>query len=285
MSPGAFGSGTFGPGAFGPGAFEPGAFGTEPNLSSAGEAPALVAVAHGSRDPRSARTVHALLDVVRAQRPDLDVRTAFLDLSAPRVGDVLASVHADGHQQAVLVPLLLGSAFHARVDVPATVTEAAQRFPKLRVHTADVLGPDHRLDAAAWRRLAETGADAEDSGLGVVLAGVGSAHAPANRLVAQVAERRAERTSWAGARAAFATAADPDVPTAVADLHARGARRIAVAFWFLAPGLLTDRVVTSAREHARDPLIAEPMADAPEVAELVLARYAEALRPSGAATA
>lgn len=244
--------------------------------------PALVAVAHGSRDPRSARTVHALMDVVRARCPELDVRTSFLDLSAPRVGDVLSAVHADGHREAVLVPLLLGRAFHAKVDVPSAVQEAAQRFPRLSVRTSDVLGPDERLEAAAWGRLAAAGAADDDPGLGVLLAGVGSAHAPANRLVAEVARRRASRTSWAGAVAAFATAADPDVPAAIARLRARGAERIAVAFWFLAPGLLTDRVITAAQEHAADPLIAEPMADSAEVADLVLSRYAEAARPDAA---
>ncbi|GAB2687641.1 sirohydrochlorin chelatase [Saccharopolyspora gloriosae] len=241
--------------------------------------PALIAVAHGSRDPRSARTVHALLDVVRAERPDLDVRAAFLDLSAPRVGDVLSAVHADGHREAVIVPLLLGSAFHAKVDLPAVVAEAGARLPGLRLRTADVLGPDPLLESAALDRLAETGATTADSELGVVLAGVGSAHAPANRLVARVAERWQQRTSWAGAVAAFATAAEPDVPAAISLLRERGARRIAVAFWFLAPGLLTDRVIDAVETHAAgdSPLIAAPMADSPAVAELVLTRHAQAL--------
>ena len=43
-------------------------------------APPLVAVAHGSRDPRSAATISALVEVVRARNPELDVRAAFLDL-------------------------------------------------------------------------------------------------------------------------------------------------------------------------------------------------------------
>ena len=51
--------------------------------------PPLVAVAHGSRDPRSAETVRALVDVVRAQAPGLSVYESFLDLSEPRVTDVL----------------------------------------------------------------------------------------------------------------------------------------------------------------------------------------------------
>ncbi|HEY0642539.1 MAG TPA: CbiX/SirB N-terminal domain-containing protein, partial [Nocardioides sp.] len=43
-------------------------------------APALVALAHGSRDPRSAATIKALVAEVKAMRPDLRVETAFLDL-------------------------------------------------------------------------------------------------------------------------------------------------------------------------------------------------------------
>lgn len=242
----------------------------------------LVAVAHGSRDPRSARTIHALMDVVRALRPELDVRTAFLDLSAPRLGDVLAAVHGDGHHEAVVVPLLLGRAFHARVDVPGAVADAEQRHPRLRAHVADVLGPDSRLEDAARRRLLRAGADPADPELGVILAGAGSSHAPANRLVADVAERWERETSWVGVSAAFAAAAEPDVPAAVRALHERGARRIAVGSWFLAPGLLPDRIATRAHEHVRDPVLAGPMADDPSLAELVAHRYDDALAASTA---
>jgi sirohydrochlorin ferrochelatase len=237
----------------------------------------LVAVAHGSRDPRSAAAIHALLDVVRALRPDLDVRVAFLDLSAPRVGDVLSAVHGDGHAAAVVVPLLLGRAYHARVDVPAAVADAQRRYPRFQVHVSDVLGPDPRLDDAARRRLVEAGAEPDDPELGVVLAGAGSSHAPANRLVADVAARWQANTSWAGTIAAFAASAEPDVPAAFEVLRARGARRIAVGSWFLAPGLLPDRIIGLARTHAVEPVIAGPMADDAGVAELVLQRYTDTL--------
>jgi sirohydrochlorin ferrochelatase len=237
----------------------------------------LIAVAHGSRDPRSAATVHALLDVVRAAAPDVDVRGAFLDLSAPRLPDVLAAVHADGHRDAVVVPLLLGSAYHARVDVPGAVHDAAQRWPMPRVRVADVLGPDPRLESVALRRLLAEGADPGDDRLGVVLAGAGSSHAPANAAVARVARRWGRTTRWATV-AAFAAAAGPDVPAAVATLRARGAERIAIGSWFLAPGLLPDRVTRLAVEHAPDALLAAPLGADPEVADVVLGRYLAALR-------
>ena len=235
--------------------------------------PPLVAVAHGSRDPRSAATIDALLDVLRARYPELDVRTAFLDLSAPRLGDVLAALHAEGHHEVVVSPLLLGSAYHARVDIPGAVEKAVRKLPRLDVRVSDVLGPDPLLESAALRRLTEAGADPADPELGVVLTAAGTSHRPANAAVHRVARNLLRTTGWAGATAAFATAARPDVPAAIAALRARGARRIALGTWFLAPGLLPDRVIAAA---GPDVVIAPPLGDAPEVAEVIHNRYVEA---------
>ncbi len=235
----------------------------------------MVALAHGSRDPRSAAMIEDLVGEVRRCAPGLDVRAAFLDLSAPRLFDVLAGLYAQGHREAVVVPLLLGSAYHARVDIPGALARAAHRFPLLNLRTADVLGPDPRLADAVLLRLREAGVDLDDPTVGVVLAGAGSSHAPANRAVAEVARGLARRTNWAGVIAAFAAAADPDVPSAMATLRARGARGIALGSWFLAPGRLPDRVIAQARALDPDVRIAEPLG--PAIADIVLDRYTEAL--------
>jgi sirohydrochlorin ferrochelatase len=233
--------------------------------------PPLIAVAHGSRDPRSAATVHELLGVVRSLAPDVDVRAAFLDLSAPRLPEVLAAVGSE----AIVVPLLLGSAYHARVDIPGAVAKAAARQPRLRVRVADVLGPDARLERAAFDRLLAAGADPDDPELGVVLTGAGSSHEPANAAVRRVAAGWAHRTRWS-LTAAFAAATTPDVPAAIARLRAGGARRIAVGSWFLAPGLLPDRVASQALATDPDTLVAAPLGAQLQVADVILSRYAAA---------
>lgn len=233
--------------------------------------PSLVAVAHGSRDPRSAATVRALVDQVRVRAPEAEVRAAFLDLSAPLLTDVLAGLHAKGHREIVVVPLLLGTAFHARVDIPALIAEVTGRLPLLRVSVSAVLGTP--AEAAARARLAEAGA-AEDPELGVVLTGVGSSHAPANAAVARLAARWEARGGYAGVTHAFATCG-PDVAAAITRLRASGARRFAIAPWFLAPGLLLDQAAALARQTAGDVVIAQPLGAHPVVADLVLARYAE----------
>jgi sirohydrochlorin ferrochelatase len=155
------------------------------------------------------------------------------------------------------------------VDIPGALALAGTRHPRLLIRLADVLGPDPRLESVALRRLADAGADPCDERLGVVLAGAGSSHQPANTAVRGVAARWARRTRWAGAVAAFAAATRPDVPSAIASLRTVGARRIAVGSWFLAPGLLPDRV----RAAAPDALVAAPLGADREVAQVVLDRY------------
>ncbi|MQA11055.1 MAG: sirohydrochlorin chelatase [Pseudonocardiaceae bacterium] len=232
----------------------------------------LVAVAHGSRDPRSAATVHALLDVLRERRPGVDARASFLDLSAPRLGDVLAALHGDGHRHAVVVPLLLGRAYHARVDIPALIGEAQARLPRLSVCTSDVLGPDESLESTALRRLSEAGVPRHDPELGVVLAGTGSSSQEANAVVDRIAARWESRHGWAGVAAGFA-AAEPGLPEAVRRLRERGARRIAVASWFLAPGLLLDRIIEQAGDEDPGAVVAEPLGPAQAIADLVIRKY------------
>lgn len=234
--------------------------------------PALILVAHGSRDPRSAATVARIHELVVGRFPAVDVRTAFLDLSTPPVEQVTDAVAADGHTHAIAVPLLLGSAFHARVDLPGLLAAARLRNPALTVTQAQVLGPDPRLIAALCDRVAGA-MGAPDPDLGIAVAAVGSTRPGADRRTAAVAATVAELT---GCRTeiCFATT-EPTVDEAIARLRARGARRIAVAPWFLAPGLLTDRLRTRAPGFTHT----APLGAHPALAEVIGDRYAAAARP------
>ena len=235
--------------------------------------PALVAVAHGSRDPRSAATIFSLVEQISRVRPELDVRLSFLGLSTPRLSDVLASVASDGHRNAVVVPLLLGKAFHARVDLPGEVAKAESRHPGLRLSVADVLGGDRRLTDAVLHRLASTVGRLDAPDLGVVLAATGSSRERANAAVHRLAAELADRCGWHGCVAAFATAVSPSVPEAIERLRRSGAGRLAVASWFLAPGLLPARVERAALTADPGIMIAEPLGPHAAVADVVLSRY------------
>ncbi|AXI89384.1 sirohydrochlorin chelatase [Streptomyces griseoincarnatus] len=235
--------------------------------------PVLLVVAHGSRDPRHAATVHDLVRRVRAQRPGLRVETGFLDFNVPSVGAVLESLDAEGVRDVVALPLLLTRAFHAKADIPAVLSEAP---PRLRIRQADVLGPSPLLLAALERRLYEAGlTPADKSSTGVVLASAGSSDPEAIAVIADVA-REWRHTGWCAVRPAFASASLPRTEDAVRELRELGCARVAVAPYVLAPGRLPDRIARGASEAD---VLADVLGPAPEVAQVLLDRYDAARTP------
>ncbi|WP_330238680.1 sirohydrochlorin chelatase [Streptomyces sp. NBC_00525] len=228
-------------------------------------APALVVVAHGSRDPRTPRTVAALLERVRELRPGLDVRLGHVELNAPLLPDALAAL---GAGEAVLVPLLLGRGHHVKHDIPASVAAA----PALRARVAAPLGPHPLLVEALHDRLVEAGWRTADRGGGaaVVLAAAGSRDPESAAGTRRTARLLGERLGGVPVVPAYASAAAPTVPAAVRALAARGHHRIAVASCFTAPG----RFAAAAAAHA--PWIAAaPLGAHPAMARLLLHRYDE----------
>ncbi|MFC4009707.1 sirohydrochlorin chelatase [Nonomuraea purpurea] len=226
----------------------------------------LVAVAHGSKDPRAAATVAALLDQV-----PLDVRVAYLDHCAPTLGQALC-----GLEEAVVLPLLLTEAYHSRVDLPAALNEVRAREPRLRVHYGSTLGPHPLLLAALERRLAEAGVRPGDPDTAVVLVSAGSSDARANAVVSGLA-RTWRRSGWWTVTAAYASAAAPAPEEAVAALLRAGAPRVVVAPYLLAPGYFADKVRRAALA-AGAAVVADVLGPAPELANVLLERYEAAQR-------
>ncbi|MBW3361967.1 sirohydrochlorin chelatase [Streptomyces microflavus] len=243
--------------------------------------PVLLVIAHGSRDPRHAATVHALTGRVRAQRPGLRVETAFLEFNAPSVPRVLERLAAEGAAEVVALPLLLTRAFHAKTDIPSVLREARARLPRLHIRQADVLGPSPLLNATLGRRLREAGVRPGDiPRTGLVLASAGSSDPEAIAVIAEIA-RELRHTGWCAVRPAFASASLPRTEDAVRTLRAEGVERVAVAPYVIAPGRLPDRIAAGAEAAGAD-VLADVLGPAPELARLLLDRYDGARVPVGA---
>jgi sirohydrochlorin ferrochelatase len=173
---------------------------------------------------------------IRRLRPWLDVRPAFLEQTTPSLRDVLAGVPGG-----VVVPFLLADAYHARTDIPAMIDESGAA-----VEQAEVLAEDPALLSVLRLRLAEAGVSPDDENLGVLIVAVGSSSEAANARTSTVAPALRAGTRWAGTEVAFATGPHAGIPEAVAQLRANGAGRLVIAPWFLAHGVITDRVAAFA---------------------------------------
>ena len=231
----------------------------------------LIAAAHGTADPRGIRTIHALVRLMAAQRPELPISLGFVDVDVPALPSLVDRVVADSNQ-AVVVPLLLSSGYHVAVDV---LGEAARRPGQ--VQAAAALGPDPLLAEVLADRLREC-LDPRSDGLEeidqVVLAAAGSSDRRAlldcsatAAMLSALIDRPVEvgYVSGAGERLAPVLART----TGLAGPAARSTGRVAVATYMLAPGFFADRV----RRIAGDLPVSAPLGADPRVAGLALARY------------
>jgi sirohydrochlorin ferrochelatase len=210
---------------------------------------------------------------VKAIRPDLTIERAFLDLSRPSFDTVVDRLVRKGHEEIVVVPLLLTQAFHAKVDVPQAIKEAAERHPGLKITTSAILGLESFFLEILDIRMREALKAARVRELdALVLAGAGSSDPVANQAVARLARLWGTRHKLP-VTAAFASAAPPTTGEAVRAFRSEGRRHIAVASLFLAPGLLPDRAKELALE-AGAVAVSDPLGAHPELARVVLARYA-----------
>lgn len=191
-----------------------------------------VLLAHGSPDPRSAVAVRAAADAVAA-RTGTEVTSAYLDHDEPRLADAVRD------DEVVVLPLLLSTAYHAKVDVPAAVAPLGGR-----VRLLEPLGhPGAVLDARLRRAEAP-----------VVVVSAGTRDDAERAAFADAVAASAWRTG-VRAVAAYATGPGPRV----ADVAAPG--EASVVPWLLAPGRLLDAVVASADglEVVGGPLLDEPL--------------------------
>ncbi|MFI7007344.1 sirohydrochlorin chelatase [Streptomyces sp. NPDC050145] len=232
--------------------------------------PALVLVAHGSRDPRALTTVTALAHRIQELRPALPVHLGHIELDEPLLTDTLTRLRPG---RAVLVPLLLSRGHHVKHDIPG----AADAADHLRTRVAAPLGPHPLLADALHDRLTEAGWPAQQSERarrrsGVVLAAAGSRDPDAAVDIRRTADLLAHRLGVPVIPAHPGSAEASDVPAAVRALAAQGRPRTAVAAYFTAPGRFATQAAAAAPGIA-----AAPLGTHPALARLVLHRYDTAL--------
>jgi sirohydrochlorin ferrochelatase len=221
--------------------------------------PALVAVAHGTRDPAGPEVIGDLLGAVRRRLPGVDVIGAWVELVNPGLDEVMYRLG----RPAVIVPLLLSTGYHIMNDVPA-----AAALSGAPVHIAAPLGPDRHLARAMTARLREAGALWGDA---VVLAAAGSTDPAGLADVERAAGLlRSEWGPWVSHACLSGTG--PDVSSTVELQRQTVAARVCVVPYLLAPGQFS-RMVTDQAVAAGATAVAPVLGGHRLLTELVLRRY------------
>ena len=227
----------------------------------------ILLLSHGSRDPRAAEVVDALVVAV-SERSGLPVRACHLDFTDPTPDVALRRLAADGFGHVVGDVVAGGEQQRQHAHRPEAV-EASGVAGRLDVSVAPALvGDDPQARALLLRALDARLDDAcpgHPDALVLASAGSGSARA---RAAAEGVARDLGAARGVPAVAAFASAAAPSPADALRSLRDRGARNPAVASLFVAPGRLPDSVAAA----AGDVPVAAPLGTATAFVELLLLR-------------
>lgn len=204
---------------------------------------ALVLAAHGSAHPGYTAVFDWVVARIIGNRPDMDVAVGYLDHNTPRLADLPT-------EGAVVVPMLLARGYHLDVDIPAAAPGAT---------VADPIGPDPVIAQILADRMTDAG---WPEAAPVVLAAAGSSD-PRGVADVRVAAEQLGAVLRVEVTPAFAGTGEP----ALADLEPA-----AVASYLLAPGHFADVIAGCGAAVVSAPIGADP-----RLADLVLARYDDAL--------
>jgi sirohydrochlorin cobaltochelatase len=238
----------------------------------------LLLVGHGSRSAAGQADMEALATGVSRARGarGVTVELGYLELCDPPAGVALDRLVERGVSRVVVLPLMLHAAGHSKSDVPALVLEGRHRHPGVVLTYGRPFGIDHALLEAARRRIDAVGG----TGQPLALISRGTSDPDANGDAYKVARLLAECTSAPLVNVGFSGVTWPTVADCLDQLHRLGAERIVAFMWFLATGVLMDRIDTQLAAMAEragvEMLSAGYLGRAPGVIDLVIERYREA---------
>ena len=223
--------------------------------------PGVLLVAHGSARDGPERVLASLANQLAPHVGETTIVSSFLDHSPLTPARGLQVLAEAGYEHAIVIPLLLGAAYHLREDLPRQMGSA------LPTTITTHLGPNPKVVDALVGRLGPPPKR-------VVLVASGTKDSESLGETREAAQLLSKRL---GIRVvpAYITAAAPDMRTVVAALRRQGTDEPVLLPYLLAAGRFSDTIVSVADELGLEHR--EVIGDHPAIAELALQRFAEGL--------
>ena len=247
-----------------------------------GDAPALLIVGHGSRDPRGAREFHDLVGLVRRRNPSLTVEGGFIELSRPPISECVDRLAEGGARNIAAVPLMLLAAGHAKDDIPATLVREKMDHPEVGFTYGRALGIRPELLELMEERISAVVPEVEKAETAVLIVGRGSSDPDANSDLCKIARLFYEGRPYPAVESAYVSMTPPDVADGLDRCFKLGAKRVVVFSYFLFTGILEERICEQSEMFAAahpglEVRYAVYLGPGEKIADLVVERYTEAL--------
>jgi sirohydrochlorin cobaltochelatase len=114
-------------------------------MSAAEQQRGTILLAHGSRDPLWRQPMEAVAERIRQLAPAIEVRCAYLEITAPDLASCTAELVQLGVRFITIVPMFLGIGKHARNDLPVLLASLKASHPQVEFQLRDAIGEEVQM--------------------------------------------------------------------------------------------------------------------------------------------
>ncbi len=101
---------------------------------------AVLVVSHGSRSPQTKEEITSLIKILGRRLPGVMVEYAFLEIEHPSIPEGIDHCIAQGANHVIVTLNFLNAGRHVNDDIPAIVTAAQKKYPKITFAISKPIG-------------------------------------------------------------------------------------------------------------------------------------------------
>lgn len=179
--------------------------------------------------------------------PEVFQTYGFIELSSPTIEEAMNHCVQNGATEITVVPVLLLTAGHARVDIPEQVKEAIKNYPTIRIHYRETIGVCEEVVELAVKRLEAVGVSrladkTKRTDVDVLIVGRGSSDGYQPSDVAKIARLIYERVDCRYVETCFLAATTPTVDEGLEKVERLRSEHTVVLPYLLFTGVLMNEL-------------------------------------------
>ncbi|ARI76605.1 sirohydrochlorin chelatase [Halobacillus mangrovi] len=202
----------------------------------------------------------------------------FLELSGPDIKEGVNNCVQRGATSITVVPVLLLTAAHAKVDIPHTLNKVAVSHPDLKFTYGRPLGVQEKIIDALIERIKDRKIITND--MDILLVGRGSSDKDAVQDICTIAKLLKKRTHVNSVEVCFLAAASPRFEPKVKRAAKQGKKNVIILPYLLFTGVLMTSIHKTVNELSLSPeqsfIVSEYLGDHPNLYHLLKDRVFEA---------
>ncbi|PMC38379.1 sirohydrochlorin chelatase [Bacillus sp. UMB0899] len=201
---------------------------------------AVLYVCHGSRVPKAREEAIEFIEKVKPGIHAPIQEVCFLELAEPSIEKGFKACVEQGATSIAVIPLLLLTAAHAKIDIPEEVAHISAAFPNVQVTYGKPIGVDPLLVEMLMDKMNEKSPITNSSI--AILVGRGSSDKDVVRDLNKISSYLQEKSNVKKVHTCFLTAAEPRFKQTIVDIHQSNEHSIFIIPYLIFTGLLKREI-------------------------------------------